>query len=103
MNTHVIIPIKDIKDIIKRYKKDIDTSEKGGDNIRAAAFTHMIDGLETAAKLGKQISLDEKDKDKDFYKSKAKVSLNERFFDTMQAGEMHCYIEGYKQAQKDLL
>ena len=60
MNTHILIPIENIKDTIKSYKKDIDTSERGGDNIRAAAFTHMIDGLEKAIKLGKEISLDEK-------------------------------------------
>lgn len=94
MNTHVIIPIKDIKDIIKRYKKDIDTSEKGNDNIRAAAFTHMIDGLETAAKLGKQISLDEKDIEE---KTNIKyTSLIDNKGNTERK-------QGYKQALKDLL
>ena len=78
MNTHLLIPISFVKD-----------AENGNWSYQDAIYA------------GKQISLNEKDKD--FYKSRAKKSLNENFFDTIQGGEIHCYIQGYKQALLDLL
>jgi hypothetical protein len=60
MNTHIIIPIIEIKDKIKFYKEQIAVSEGSNDMTRAAIETYEMRLLESLIKESKKISLDEK-------------------------------------------
>ncbi len=105
MNTHLLIPIKDIENRLK----DMETiNYNHGDNENHETLARMTDNREKhvlkSLLKGKQISLDEKDMD-----MKSAISVSYRYdlndiFNEMAAGG---YISGYKQAlldmKKDLL
>lgn len=100
MNTHLLIQIKDLENKIILYREDIKVSERGGDYIRAAAFAHMVFALNEILEESKQISLDEKDAEK---RAKELYDLPENYNITQSNNICEIFVEGYKQALKDLL
>ena len=89
MNTHLIIPIKDIEDFISKW----DTPNTISYNIgRVNSYKEIL------AKY-KHISLDKKD-----IEEKAKVEYPENGIDVDNRRDYTCYDKqkGYKQALKDL-
>ena len=94
MNTHLIIPIKDIESFIA--KKDALAKSADDFNVKTEIYA-TITGMEQTLKLGKQISLDEKDIEE---KAEKYGRGNDWPDDRSIYSELK---QGYKQALKDLL
>lgn len=99
--THILIPIKDIEDVLIMYQRIIGETGRakaGGDNSETNrnAFmkaTGKYYGIKSLLEVGKQISLDERD-----IEEKAK-----KCGDNWEEPSSDHITYGYKQALKDLL
>lgn len=96
MNTHILIPIKDIEQQIKIIRQAIASAVKTKDAQLQFLLEEEIERKHYILRLGKQISLDEND-----IKKKAKSS--HKLFNKLN-GKFHDHYQvGYEQALKDLL
>ncbi len=93
MNTHILILIKDIEELIKQVKK----VPKYADDYEEGVAYGKKDILEDILTQGKQISLNEKE-----IGEKA-VTQSLKFASTAPEDYSLGYIDGYKQLIKDLL
>lgn len=93
MATHILIPIKDIENSIKILKQSLAVAKKEKDTELIKFFQIELENRQNIHKLGKQISLDEKDIDE---------ILHKKYGDDNYSKIINKKI-GYKQALKHLI
>lgn len=92
MNTHLLIPIKDIQEEIshnRKYLNSLQRNERSNDSDKLEQKTEFLEDLLT----NKQISLDDKG-----IEEKA-----ENFYQSANDSTVSGFVDGYTQALKDLL
>lgn len=98
MNTHIIIPIKDIKEQMAVLKKQIEILKNNPTNLADAQGKYIF--LGELLSIYKQISLNKEEKN---YMPIAKECAVMNNYDENDDVFLHGVIVGYKQALKELL
>lgn len=97
MNTHILIPIKDIEDRIKTLALKRDNEHKKGNDKSALRIEYTIVEITSIFESAKKISLDEKDIEDKALNYHASINTESKTVNN------YFKYEGYKQALKDLL